>query len=59
MRVYRGHRYDIRRLDEGRWEWNVFFNNEDAPRFGGMETSEYTAERASQESIDQWIERSN
>ena len=43
MKVYRGLLYDIRRLDEARWEWNVYFKNEDAPRFGGMEKSEYAA----------------
>jgi hypothetical protein len=59
MKIYRGFRYDVRRVDEATWEWNVYVKNENAPRFGGMEKSEYAAERASQDSIDQWIERSN
>jgi hypothetical protein len=59
MKVYRGLLYDIRRLDEGQWEWNAYFKNENAPRFGGMEKSEYAAVRASEESIDRWIESSN
>jgi hypothetical protein len=59
MKIYRGFRYDIRRLDEATWEWKVYIKNEDAPRLGGMKKSEYAAERASQDSIDQWIERSN
>ena len=46
-------------LTKATWEWNVYFKNEDAPRFGGMAKSEYAAERASQACIDQWIERSN
>ena len=54
MKIYRGFRYDIRRFDEATWEWNVYIKS-----LGGMEKSEYAAERASQDSIDQLIERSN
>ena len=59
MKIYRWFRYDVRRVDEATWEWTVYFKNEDAPRFGGMAKSEYASERASQDSIDQWIQRSN
>jgi hypothetical protein len=59
MMVYRGIRYDVRRFDDGRWEWHVYFKNENAPRFGGLEESEDAAVRVSQESIDGWVESSN
>jgi hypothetical protein len=59
MKIYRGFRYDIRRLDEATWERSVYIKNEDAARLGGVKKSEYAAERASQDSIDQWIERSD
>jgi hypothetical protein len=59
MRTYRGIRYDIRRFDGDRWEWHVYFKNEDAPRFGGMEESEDAAVRVSEKNIDAWVESKN
>jgi hypothetical protein len=59
MNVHRGIRYDIRRVDDGGWKWNVYFKNENTPRFGGMEKNEDAAVRASKDSIDGWVESSN
>jgi hypothetical protein len=57
MQIYRGIRFDVRRFDHGRWQWNVSFTNDNAPRFGGVEDSEDAAVRASEKKIDAWVSK--